>query len=343
MRIAAIIVNYRTPALALRAVASVDREQQTLPGLRLVLVDGGSGDDSPERLAKGLEALGRPDWIDLVCLPVNGGFGYANNQALLRLTAAPMPPDYICLLNPDAAIVPGALSRMAALLDREPRAGAVGARLQGADGTPQGSAFTFPSAGGEFVRGANTDVIRRVLGTPPVAVAPEKAARVPWVTGAAVMLRREALAETGLFDDGFFLYFEEVELMRRMTRVGWEVWHEPAAQVEHVGGSATDVRWDEQGFHKPAPLPAYWYRSRRRYHARTAGQAAAMMAALLFVAGRLLWLVRSRLERRPDRFPHRMARDTLRHALLPDRRDRLPRRLPQLGDAPGARPAWMEA
>ena len=340
-RVAIIVVNYRTPDLALACLDAVTRERDTLPDLTLILVDGGSDDGSAERLAAGLAERGHPSWVEIMPLPINGGFGYANNQALLRLAARDRAPDYACLLNPDARPLPGALARLRALLDDQPRAAAAGAQLQDADGGLQGSAFTFTSARGEFSRGANTDIVRRLLGCPPIALACSRAARTPWVTGAAVMIRMTALGDVGLFDEGFFLYFEEVELMHRLTHAGWQIWHDPDARVEHIGGTATDIKWDEAGFHKPTPLPAYWYRSRRRYLVRTGGIAFAVLATSLFVLGRILWLVRCVVQGRPDRFPRRTSRDMIRHSFWPSATDRAGVRLPRLGDDSGGIPLWM--
>lgn len=63
--------------------------------------------------------------------------------------------------------------------------------------------------------------------------------RVPWVLGCAMLLRREALQTVGGFDEGYFMYYEEVDLCRRITDAGWEVHHTPEAQVMHVGGAST--------------------------------------------------------------------------------------------------------
>lgn len=340
-RVAAVVVNFRTPALTLACIAALERERSDFPDLRILVVDGGSDDGSAERLRGRIPGGGADDPLSLLPLSVNGGFGYANNQAILALTAGAAPPDHVLLINPDARVHPGALRRLVRLLRLNPRAGAAGAALEGEDGTPQGSAFVFPSIRGELHRGARTAIIRRLLRQPEPSLAPATAARVPWVTGAAVLMRVAALRDVGLFDDGFFLYFEEVELMRRLSRAGWEIWHEPAARVVHIGGAATDIRWGDGGFHKRVPLPRYWYESRRRYFVRTGGIVTALAATLAFVAGRLIWRARRLADRRPDHFPLRGTRDLLRHSFWPPRRDRVPTCVPRIGDAPGAPPRWM--
>lgn len=334
-RVAIVIVNYRTPDLAVGCVRSLIGERAALPGLRVVVVDGGSADGSAERIDAALAAPDFGGWTSLLPLAINGGFGWANNQAMLRLLQQPDPPDFIHLLNPDAEVEPGAVARLADHLARTPRCAAVGSLLLDPDGTPSGSAFRFPSIGREFVRGAATPALGRLLGIAPT-LAEEAGVAPDWVTGASVMLRAEALREAGLFDDGFFLYFEEVELMWRLRRAGWSIAHEPASRVRHVGGAATGVRVT-----KAERRPAYWFDSRRRLFVRTAGAATLRGATLAWMAGRALWKLREAL---------RLTRD--QPAAAPETADHLRRSLrirPQdrraavtrWDDPPAQFPAWM--
>jgi N-acetylglucosaminyl-diphospho-decaprenol L-rhamnosyltransferase len=341
-RIAVVVVNYRTPDLVRACVAALAAQRPDFTELKLVVVDGASGDGSAERIAADLDADGHTDWVTLLALPVNGGFGYANNQAILTLAAAgPLPP-VIALINPDAAPLPGALRTMADHLARHPRAGAVGALLVHEDGEPQGSAFPFPSLRGEFCRAARTDALRRLLGEPPSTVRSDTAIQVPWVTGAAVAFRTAALAEVGLFDDGFFLYFEETELMLRLTRAGWDIWHEPAARVMHLAGKSTQLRDAATGNMAAKRLPAYWYEARRRYFVRAGGPAMALGAGIAWLAGRGLWRVRRLLSGRREDGPPLMTRDMLALSTVPRGRDRRRAPLPDFSVAPGAKPLWMD-
>lgn len=332
--IAVVIVNYRTPDLTLDGVASLVAARAAFPSLRVVVVDGGSGDGSAERLAAGIAAGGWGDWVTLLPLAVNGGFGFANNRAIAALLETGRAPTAIALVNPDARVRPGALEAQAALLDREPRAGAVGARLIHEDGRPQSSAFRFPSLRSELARGASTGLLDRLLRVPPTRIDSDVAVEVPWVTGAAVMLRTAALREVGLFDEGFFLYFEETELMRRMRRHGWTVWHEPAALVVHDGGVSTQVREPEK------ELPRFWYDARRRYFALDGGRVYGAATTLAWFAGRGWWRLRQMLFPRPARGAAHEARNLIRYGWWPSRFDATAAVTPL--DAPGnERPAWM--
>ncbi len=336
--VAVVMVNYRTPALALRAAAAVAGERARLPSLRLVLVDGGSGDGSAGAIAAGLDGPAFRGWAEPLPLGVNGGFGWANNQAMLRLMQGPAPPDFIHLLNPDAIIEPGAIALLARRLAEDPALGAVGSLLLTPAGAPSGSAFRFPTMRGELARGSRTGAVGRLLGVRPVLV--EAAGPAEWVTGASVMFRAEALKQAGLFDDGFFLYFEEVELMWRMARAGWTIAHEPASRVAHVGGAATGVN-DHVGARLAPRLPPYWFAARRRFFALTRGRAAAAAASLAWLAGHALWTLR-RLAgsgRRMTVVAHE-GRDLLRHGIVATAGDATPAPV-RWNDPPGREPAWM--
>jgi hypothetical protein len=336
-----VVVNYRTPALTLAAVASLQPARAAFPGLRAVVVDGGSADGSAEAIAAAIAARGWGGWVTPLPLALNGGFAFANNRAIAALAAAgPLPP-LVALLNPDARVRPGALEALAALLAREPDAGAVGALLIHEDGRSQSSAFRFPSLRSEFCRGARTALLERLLREPPVVIESDVACEVPWVTGAAVMFRTEALAQAGLFDEGFFLYFEETELMHRLHARGWRIWHEPAALVVHDGGAATELHDPETGQPRRKRLPRYWYDSRRRYFAVTYGRPYALLAGTAWLAGRAWWRLRQRLFPRPEEGAVRSVADLTRYGLWPVARDSRPAAA-ALGQAPHERPAWMK-
>ena len=157
-----------------------------------------------------------------------------------------------------------------------------------------GSAFRFPTVRGEFLRGAGTPALGRLLRAPiPLVTAPgDRPVEADWVTGASVLMRAETLRQVGLFDEGFFLYFEEVELMHRFHRAGWRALHVPASRVVHAGGASTGVK---NGASAQRALPDYWFRSRRRFFARAYGPSAARASGLAWIAGKAVWDFRCRI------------------------------------------------
>lgn len=293
--VAVVIVNYRTPELTAKCLAALRPERSSFRRLRAMVVDGGSSDDSADELSALIRKSNFADWVTFLPLPINGGFGWANNQAIQRLMRSAERPRYIHLLNPDAEIEEGAVRLLAEYLSNHPGAAAVGSQLLEPDGSLAGSAFSFPSIRGEFSRGARTAALDRILRLGQISIDASGCTEVDWVTGASVMFRVEALREVGLFDEGFFLYHEEIELMWRLRKAGWSVAIEPRSRVRHVGGSATGVHGRESTGPADERKPSYVYRSRSRYFGLTRGRGVAILAFAAWVAGYAVWRVRHAL------------------------------------------------
>lgn len=311
--IAIIIVNYGTAALALDAAASV--LDQTLPdrAIHIHIVDNASPGDDAQTLAHEIIARGWQDRVTLWPETVNHGFGRGNNVVLTALSRLPAPPAYVFLLNPDAALEDAALARLATLLDTRPDVVGVGAGISKPDGRPVTAAFRFPSLLGEFETAACFGPISRLLRNHSIPLPPDHPeGPVDWVAGAAVLFRLDALRDVDFFDPAFFLYFEEVDLMRRLRSKGGVIWYLPSARVRHVEGAATGV---SSGLKRRRP--AYWFHSWQLYHRRASGSTVAVTVALVHLMGICLHLLRSRLRRSVPHLPERYLRDFLSGALLP--------------------------
>jgi len=337
-QVAVVIVNYRTPELTKACLSGLQKDRSAFRNLRALIVDGGSGDGSAEDLATFVAGVEFRNWVDFLPLSINGGFGWANNQAVHRLIKE--KPKYIYLLNPDAQIELDAVRFLADFLNRNPSVGAVGSQLLDLDGSSSGSAFNFPSIRGEFSRGARTGKLERLLRLPPISIQASQPIEVDWVTGASVMFRLEALLEVGLFDEGIFLYHDEVELMWRMRKAGWTIAIEPRSRVQHVGGAATGVHGRESGGSTKARVPAYFYRSRTRFFGLTRGRAVATIAFGAWIAGHIIWRTRRilGLARGSKPIDHQL-RDHFLKA-FPRKHDFIPA-APKADDPPTAAPAWL--
>jgi GT2 family glycosyltransferase len=305
-----ILVSYRSAALALRCLATLDEEARQ-PGLRLsvIVVDNASGDAA--ELRRGIDArfshLAR-----LVVSPSNGGFGAGNNLGLRAARDAGARPEYVHFLNPDTEVRRGAVLTLARFLGAHPRAGLASGSFEHADGTPWTIAFRFPSLGSELESGAGTGFVSRVLARHVVArtMGPEPE-RIGWCSGASMMMRREVFERVGGFDEGFFLYFEEIDLCARLDAAGWERWYVPESRVMHIRGQSTGVTTLGD---RPKRLPAYWFESRRRYFVKRHGVGYAALADVAFLFGRAIGTVRDRVRSAPPT-PH-MVRDIVRHSAI---------------------------
>ena len=340
--VAVVVVNYRTPGLAMNCLAALAVERQQLPNLKVVMVDGGSGDGSAAELSAGIAGPAYQGWVSFLPLPINGGFGWANNQAIQQLLARADAPNFIHLLNPDTEIESGGVKALVDYLEANPRVAAVGSQLLEPDGSWTGSAFNFPTVRGEVARGARTGTVDRVLHVPPPVVATaSEATEVDWATGASVMFRVDALREVGLFDEGFSSTMKKSSSMWRLRKAGWTIAFEPRSRVRHVGGGSSGVHSRETTDRLLPRRPPYWYRSRSRYFALTRGSSTAFLAFFSWMLGHAIWSVRRMAGAAPEAkpFDHQL-RDHLSKA-FPRKHDSVPAPV-SVAETPSASPAWMQ-
>jgi N-acetylglucosaminyl-diphospho-decaprenol L-rhamnosyltransferase len=182
----------------------------------LVVLDNASEDGSAAAVRERF-----PD-VRVIEQPYRAGFG-ANHNTVIRATTG----RYVYVLNEDTTSADWGFAALTAYLDAHPRVAALGPRLVYPDGRVQKSAWRFPTP---LVSMGSLLTLGRMGVTQSRGDAPRP---VDWVMGAAVVLRRKALEEVGLFDEEFFLYSEEVDLQARFHRAGWEVHYFPAVTVVH--------------------------------------------------------------------------------------------------------------
>jgi len=313
-RVLAVTVNYRTPELAVRCLASLAAERVRIPALEAVVVDNASGDGSPERLRRAVEEQGWGGWVRIVESPSNVGFGAGNNLALRSALGEPDPPAAYLLVNPDAALHPGSLGVLLDFLSAHPRVGLVGPRTELHPGQPGCTAFRFPGILNGLDEGLHLGPVTRLLARWQLAPPPRSEPHATdWLSGGCVLLRREVLEQVGLFDEGYFLYFEEVDLTWRAAAAGWESWYVPAAGVLHEAGASTGA---SAGRELAQRMPAYWFESRRRFLLKHRGRLACLAADLAFAGGNLLWNLRRVLSGAPRKEPPGFWWDFVRFNLL---------------------------
>ena len=314
-RILIVIVNYRSAGLAIDCLRSLAPEVAAYQSATVALVENASGDDSMSRLSRAIEAEGWGSWVKLVEAPHNGGFAAGNNVALAPALQSENPPDLIWLLNPDTIVRPGALQAMVDFLAARPDVGLVGSQLIERDGTPQQSAFHFPTMLGEFEGGMKLGLVTRLLSryvvVPPV---PSEACQIDWVAGASLMVRREVFDAVGLLDDSYFMYFEEVDFCLKALRAGWPCWYLPESKVVHLVGQSSGVT-NLDSVRKRRPK--YWFDSRRRYFLTNHGRLHLLGADIAFAVAFAIYRLRSAIQRKPDIDPKFLLWDFCRYNFLP--------------------------
>ena len=250
MRIAAVIVNYNSGPDLRQALQSMADEMPDAQW-QAVVVDNASADGSAAVAGE----FG--SHVQLLRNQENVGFGRGVNQGV-RASSAPL----LLVMNPDCRLTRGAVEAMRAELDSHPRCALVGPRVLNPDGSVQGSVRGDPDMlTGLFGR---TGPLRRLMPWLPVSsrnVIPETATRpgagsvvADWVSGACMLMRRDAFEAVGGFDERYFLYWEDADLCRRLRARGYHVRHVPDAEVVHrVGQSSRTARADSiRAFHASA-------------------------------------------------------------------------------------------
>ncbi len=318
-----VILNWRTAEMTLRAAAAALREMEGIAG-EIILVDNDSQDGSFEAMQAHAADQG---WTRVRVLQSghNGGFGAGNNVGIRAGLSSGQRPDYVYILNSDAFPDPGAINALLRHLQTHPDTGFAGSYIHGPDGDPHLTSFRFPSITSEFEGAARLGPVSRWLGHRAVPVPiPEITTPVDWLAGASLMMRMDVLEKTGLFDEEFFLYFEETDLCHRAKIAGYQTDFVRESEVTHIGSASTGMKeW--------RTVPTYWFASRRHYFVKTHGVPYAVLATLAHLAGGGLHRLRCALTGRRPTDPPRFLRDLLLQELRRQTR-------PDRGTEPGTTP-----
>jgi hypothetical protein len=256
------IVSYRCEGLLRDCLQSLRAHPPQRP-MAVHVVDNASGDGTAEMVEREF-----PE-VTLTVNEVNTGFSVANNIAI-RAGDAP----YVLVLNPDTRIAADALERLCRVLDARPDIGMAGPRLELNDGSFDHAAKrSFPtplSALGHFTGiGRRGDAAGKLASYRATELAEDEAGPVDAVNGAFMLMRRTALDRVGLFDEGYWMYMEDLDLCYRFKQAGWTVWYEPSAMVVHVKAGTS-------GQHRSWKLNrAFHYGMYRFYRAHYAAEAPA--------------------------------------------------------------------
>jgi GT2 family glycosyltransferase len=287
-----VVVSFNTREILRECLQSILRETQNIP-TEILVVDNNSRDGSPEMVAAEFPQ------VRLLRSEINLGFAAANNLALRIATGR-----YIVLLNSDAFFEPGALHAAIRHMDADPSCGLGGGRLIGRDGSWQPSARRFNSIRNDMLvyTGLASRFPRsRFFGDFDRTWAdPLEAASVDWVPGAFSIIRPEALHKAGLFDPSFFLYYEEVDLCRRIKAAGYTIWYWPDVVVIHLGGESSRQLTTLDFSAKAAQVTLWRMRSTLLYYRKHHGWQAALARSSEIFLYRLT-VLRNRLSRRPER------------------------------------------
>lgn len=307
MKVTIIIVNYRTASLVRNCLQSLESEVKDKL-CNVIVVDNNSCDNSVELLQKLTLDRGWESWVDILPLKTNAGFAFGNNKALETCLGQKIQPDLFWLLNPDTVVRKNSLNALVDFAFDHPSVGIAGSRIENINSIVQISAFRDHSVISEFLSGARLGFISKIFSNKIVAKTPisHVACKADWVSGASMMIRRQVFEEVGLFDETYFLYYEEVDLCVRSRQHNWECWYVPESVIVHIEGAVTGI---VPGREKATRRPSYWFKSRRHFFQKHHGRLYLLLADFLRIIGYSSLLVRNVFQRKKYNDPPHFLRD----------------------------------
>ncbi len=237
-KIGVVILNFKVKDLAVECIKSI--QKSTYSKIEIIVVDNNSQDGLEESLPKGVEFLQTG---------ANLGYTGGNNNGIKK--ALEMGADYIFVINPDAEITPSTIKNLVEFAEDHPEGGIFGPKVLFADKK------TLWFAGGQFdlanVLGSHRGVDQKDQGQY------DKPEQTQYVTGGAMFIRAEVLSQVGLFDEQYFMYYEDSDLCYRAHKKGWELWYVPTAVVYHGNGKSAGLG---------SPLQDYFITRNRMLYAK---------------------------------------------------------------------------
>ncbi len=243
------------------------------PEVEIVVVDNASADGSAAMVAREFPQ------VRLVANTENRGFTGGNNDGLKLASGR-----FVFFLNPDTVVQGDALPRMLAYLDAHPAVGVVGPQLRYGDGSLQSSRRRFPSLAAGLCEStplawhwpAGRNPWARLYHLDDVPA--DKTQEVDWLVGAALLTRREVLAQVGGFDEGYFMYSEELDWQQRVKQAGWSVVYFPEAVVVHYEGKSSEQASAARHIRFNRSKVRYF----RKHHGRLQGEILRLALLLMF-------------------------------------------------------------
>jgi GT2 family glycosyltransferase len=238
-----VVVTYKGLKDTLECIESLSK--LTYKNWRLVLVDQNSGDGTPQTVRT------RYPWVEVLENPVNDGFSGGNNLGMRK--ALELPSDYLFLLNNDTIVEAELLDKLVAPMLEDPKIGIIG---------PTELYYNNPDivcwAGSRLDWRGRTEAVSENLKDVPLESLDMRMRETGYVCGCAMLIRRIVLEQVGLFDNRFFIYFEECDLCARTARAGWKLMYLPTAKLWHKISQVQQAIGNDFGIY-------HWQRNRLLY------------------------------------------------------------------------------
>jgi hypothetical protein len=281
-KLAVIIINYKTPTLVMDCLDKLLPELLTI-NAKTIVVDNASGDDSCNLISDWINRNQASEQVELIASEFNSGFSGGNNTGIQHIDA-----DYYLLLNSDTLVRQGSVKTLLSIAEQDESIGIISPRLEWPDQTPQESCFNYHTAISELISSASSGPITKLFKNYIVAQpVKEKVGFYEWTSFACVLVRADVFEQIGLLDDGYFMYYEDVEFCNRLNKAGWRILNVPSARVVHLRGGSSSVKSQAKARKR---LPKYYYESRTRYFYQSYGAIGLLAANLCWSLG---WMIAS--------------------------------------------------
>lgn len=311
-----VTVTYKATEFIERYLLSVKELLGQGDQFRLVLIDNASPDNTVDVIRSFIAGHGLEACMTLVNAGVNGGFGFGCNMGSKQRTGE----EYIWFVNPDTKIDYDAAMALVKKLDAEQDLAAAGSLLKNEWGEVRSGAFRFPTMGNALISGINLSMLERLVPYYRTSYqAGESLENVDWLTGASFMIRADVFEALNGFDEGYFLYFEELDLFYRFKMAGYRAASCENSVVFHASGSSTGVNRYDAGLIQPR-RPKYWYESRCRFYLKHFGRAYLVVLNSVHVLATIAGRTKDFLLRRKASRVERYLRDIMSHSFFtPDK------------------------
>ena len=268
------IVNHENRDAVLASLAALAEDDTRDAEIEVIVVDNASQDGSVDAIRNAF-----PD-VEVVARGDRAGYGANHNVALRRASGR-----YVLLLNDDARVRPGTIDALRRTLDADAGVSVAAPAVQTPAGELEATLFPRPSL--------RMDALGAVRPGRAPTIEPASPRAIGWATGCALMVRRDSVMKLGGFDEGYFMYSEEIDLCTRLADAGYRVTYVPEAVVVHEGQASTGVDSPERAVEMSRSRLRYWRRHYRPAH---------RVAAQVIVAAQFLLLaLAARVRRRPAR------------------------------------------
>ncbi len=272
MKLSICIVNWNVSSLLEKCINSII-ENRPAHDFEINIVDNASRDSSVDMIRNVFAQEIKSGIVNLIQNKENVGFSAGNNQAIAISKGA-----YILLLNPDTEVTKNSINILTEFLDKNIEAAIIAPKLLNSDGSLQRSCMGFPTFGAMAMRQTFLEALwpsnpftkKYMMSDFKYNMTSE----VDQPMGAALLIRKESLDKVGVFDESSFMFFDEVDLCKRLKDKGWKIFFTPAAEVIHHGGKSVK-KWGNFNLSK------HWTRSRNIFFKKHYGHGAMVWLTLI--------------------------------------------------------------